>query len=89
MCLKQHYVPEVAMYHGPATCNDFGVWVQGAGMKNKHEIVNTAMCNDWTGGIGCEAEPKTSFPLKRNGPNDLNKMISKFYGCKCKIDQGE
>ncbi len=25
---------------------------------------------------------KTSFPLKRNGPNDLNKMISKAYGVK-------
>ncbi len=29
----------------------------------------------------------TSFLLKRNGPNDPNKMISKFYGCK--IGQGE
>ncbi len=24
---------------------------------------------------------KTSFLYKRNGPNDLNKMISKVYGC--------
>ncbi len=30
---------------------------------------------------------KTSFLLKSNGPNDLNKMIRKFYGCK--IGQGE
>ncbi len=27
-------------------------------------------------------EDKTSFLLKRNGPNDQNKMISKFYGGK-------
>ncbi len=30
---------------------------------------------------------QTSFLLKRNGPNDLNKMISKVYGCK--MGQGE
>ncbi len=30
---------------------------------------------------------KTSFLLKRNGPNDLNKMISKV--CGCKMGQGE
>ncbi len=29
---------------------------------------------------------KTSFLLKRNGPDDLNKMISKFY--RCKIGEG-
>ncbi len=33
------------------------------------------------------ASVKTSFLLKRNGPNDLNKMISKVYGCK--MGQGE
>ncbi len=30
---------------------------------------------------------ETSFLLKRNGPNDLNKMISKV--CGCKMGQGE
>ncbi len=30
---------------------------------------------------------KPSFLLKRNGPNDLNKMISKVYVCK--MGQGE
>ncbi len=30
---------------------------------------------------------KTSFLLKRNGPNDLNKMISKV--CGCKMGRGE
>ncbi len=30
---------------------------------------------------------ETSFLLKRNVPNDLNKMISKVYGCK--MGQGE
>ncbi len=30
---------------------------------------------------------KTSFLLKKNGPNDLNKMISKVYGCE--MGQGE
>ncbi len=30
---------------------------------------------------------ETSFLLKRNGPNDQNKMISKSYGCK--MGQGE
>ncbi len=35
----------------------------------------------------CLYRLKTSFLLKRNGPTDLNKMISKVYGCK--MGQGE
>ncbi len=38
-------------------------------------------------GMAINPKVKTSFLLKRNGPNDLNKMISKVYACK--MGQGE